>query len=140
MVTGPKQAELIAVLGDIPLSDTEQGALARVSEFEDATVEIIVGLISRARVRSATLASRAARKEWAQWDVRPWSDVDALREAARRLRAGANVGENPRSAIAAGLRGVADTFDAWADETRLRDQPMRCSIAAMARVILEDAE
>ena len=70
----------------------------------------------------------------------PASDVDALREAARRLRAGANVGENPRSAIAAGLRGVADTFDAWADETRLRDQPMRCSIAAMARVILEDAE
>ncbi len=37
MVTGPKQAELIAVLGDIPLSDTEQGALGLgVSEFEDA--------------------------------------------------------------------------------------------------------
>ena len=66
MVTGPKQAELIAVLGDIPISDTERDALARVSEFEDAAVEIIVGLISRARVRSATLASRAARKEWAQ--------------------------------------------------------------------------
>jgi len=81
-----------------------------------------------------------SRKVVAVWDVWPGSDVDALREAARRLRAGANVGENPRSAIAAGLRGVADTFDAWADETRLRDQPMRCSIAAMARVILEDAE
>ena len=47
MVTGPKQAELIAVLGDIPISDTERDALARVSEFEDAAVEIIVGLLWR---------------------------------------------------------------------------------------------
>jgi len=81
-----------------------------------------------------------SRKVVAVWDVRPRSDADALREAARRLRAGANVGENSPTALAAGLRGVANTFEAWVDETLLRDQPRRSSIAAMARVILEDAD
>jgi len=66
---------------------------------------------------------------------KPETETAGLREAARRLRAGAAACGDPGSFHAAKLRSVADTFDFWA-ETEYDDHPYQEVIAAAARVIL----
>ena len=95
-------ATLLDALGGIPIGATERASLTWLAGFEAATVENIAGMVRRARARSATLATRAARGEV----ISRHREADGYRRQLADLCdwAGVDAGVDPYAALLAHLR------------------------------------
>ena len=98
-------AALLDALGGISVGATERASLSWLCGFEADTVENIAAVIRRARARSATLATRAARDEVISRRL----EADRYRRQLIELCRceGIDPGQDPHASLLAHLLGRA---------------------------------